>query len=216
MIKDMQEDIRLEQLNEKRGGTLEEEDMKIRKEQLQQTREILSELWDAYLEDSRNAEDEENWARYVTCDGLPDPGSLADMNTFIFVWRMENEQASMDTVAEKCQMITNVAIHVFHIRLLGDPLLIKLQAIVRFSMTISKKYITEYEVIAKELRSNLQRWIDLACYRLLRNIEENMIREDIKTSRYVLAANDVICCVWAPIPLPIGKSRFGDKEKPYH
>lgn len=44
----------------------------------------------------------------MSCNGLPDPGSLAEMNTFILVWKMENEEASMDTVAEKCQMIINV------------------------------------------------------------------------------------------------------------
>lgn len=200
MIKDMQEEIRLEQFNETRRAQLEAVEAENREKQLVKTQRILSRHWDTYIENVRNCEEEENWSRYMSCNGLPDPGSLAEMNTFILVWKMENEEASMDTVAEKCQMIIN--------------LLVKLQEIMHFSTTISKEYIAEYELIMKELRKNLQRWIDLACYRLLRNIEENMVMEDMKTTRYVLVSNDAVCCVWARVSLPIGMERPIDKEWP--
>lgn len=44
----------------------------------------------------------------MTCDGLPDPGSLPDMNTFLFLWTIEYEEASVVAMGEKCRMITSV------------------------------------------------------------------------------------------------------------
>ena len=136
----------------------------------------------------------------MTCDGLPDPGSLSDMNTFLFLWPLTDKEASMNTIEDKCRVITH--------------LLSKIDRIIRFSTIDSKEYVIECESIATKLRIELQRWIDLACYRLLRNIEANMIREDMKTTRYVRATNKAVCCVWAPIPLPIGlKRQGGDIER---
>ena len=45
----------------------------------------------------------------MTCDGLPDPGSLPDMNTFLFLWSLKGEEATMNTIEEKCRVITHVS-----------------------------------------------------------------------------------------------------------
>nr|XP_033199176.1 axonemal 84 kDa protein-like isoform X1 [Bombus vancouverensis nearcticus]XP_033199177.1 axonemal 84 kDa protein-like isoform X1 [Bombus vancouverensis nearcticus]XP_033199179.1 axonemal 84 kDa protein-like isoform X1 [Bombus vancouverensis nearcticus] len=201
MIKDLQEEIRLEQYDTKRRTEMEAEEATIRQRQLKQTRVILSRHWTAYANNILNLKQEENWARYMTCDGLPDPGSLSDMNTFLFLWPLTDKEPSMNTIEDKCRVITH--------------LLSKIDRIIRFSTIDSKEYVIECESIATKLRMELQRWIDLACYRLLRNIESNMIREDMKTTRYVRATNKAVCCVWAPIPLPIGlKRQGGDIERP--
>ncbi|XP_071861726.1 dynein axonemal intermediate chain 7 isoform X2 [Bombus fervidus] len=200
MIKDMQEEIRLEQYDKKRKMEMEAEEATIRQTQLKQTSVILSRHWTEYANNILNLKQEENWARYMTCDGLPDPGSLSDMNTFLFLWPLSDKEASMNTIEEKCRVITH--------------LLSKIDRIIRFSTIDSKEYVVECESIATKLRIELQRWIDLACYRLLRNIEANMIREDMKTTRYVRATNKAVCCVWAPIALPIGlKRQGGDIER---
>ncbi|XP_060821934.1 dynein axonemal intermediate chain 7 homolog isoform X3 [Bombus pascuorum] len=200
MIKDMQEEIRLEQYDKKRKTEMEAEEATIRQRQLKQTSVILSRHWTAYANNILTLKQEENWARYMTCDGLPDPGSLSDMNTFLFLWPLSDKEASMNTIEDKCRVITH--------------LLSKIDRIIRFSTIDSKEYVVECESIATKLRIELQRWIDLACYRLLRNIEANMIREDMKTTRYVRATNKAVCCVWAPIALPIGlKRQGGDIER---
>ncbi|XP_006623978.1 axonemal 84 kDa protein-like isoform X2 [Apis dorsata] len=190
IIKDLQDNIRMEQQYEKERKEFEAEEARNRQKQLEQTHAILSRHWTAYMKNMLKLEEEDNWVRYMTCDGLPNPGLLSDMNTFLFLWSLEDELATMDTIEEKCRVI----IH----------LLNKLDKIIRFSTLITKEYVTEYETIAAQLRLKLQRWIDLACYRMLRNIETNMTRENTKTTRYVRTMNKAICCVWAPITLPIG------------
>ncbi|XP_076178023.1 dynein axonemal intermediate chain 7 isoform X2 [Ptiloglossa arizonensis] len=199
MIKDMQEQIRLEQYSQKQKAELEALEATNREAQLRGTQEILSEHWAAYTTNARVLEEEENWSRYMTCDGLPNPVSLSEMNTFLFLWTIENETMSMDAMADKYHVITD--------------LLSKLEEIINFSTIITKEYAAECRLIAKELRKKLQTWLDLACYRLLRNIEENMTMEDMKTRRYVRVTSKLVCCVWAPIPLPIGMKRPTDKER---
>lgn len=60
MIKDMQEEIRLEQYNEKRKAELEAEEETIRQSQLEQTCFVLSRHWTAYMNNILNMEEEEN------------------------------------------------------------------------------------------------------------------------------------------------------------
>ncbi|XP_031839477.1 dynein axonemal intermediate chain 7 isoform X5 [Nomia melanderi] len=199
MIKDMQEEIRLEQFNQMQKMQLEARQLEMREAQLEETQAILARHWSSYAENARILQLQENWTRYMTCDGLPDPGSLSDLNTFLHVATEENENASLDAIVEKCQVITN--------------LISKVERIVRSIDEAWKEYVREYESIAGELRGKLQWWIDLACYRLLRDIEANMNREDTKTSRYVRESNRMVCCVWAPIALPVGTKRLAEKER---
>ncbi|XP_076280139.1 dynein axonemal intermediate chain 7 [Lasioglossum baleicum] len=199
MIKDMQEEIRLEQYNQAQSMLLEAQQLEKYETQLTKTRAVLDQHWSAYTENGHLLKLQENWDRYMACDGLPDPGSLPDLNTFLFVWTMENEDVNMVTVTGICDVITD--------------LMAKLRRIVRFSDANQTVNGDEFESIARELRGKLQGWIDLACYRLLRNIEANMTREDMRTSRYVRESNQMVCCVWAPIALPIAAKRFTDKER---
>ncbi|KZC12929.1 Cancer susceptibility candidate protein 1 like protein, partial [Dufourea novaeangliae] len=203
MIKDMQEEIRLEQYNQRQTVQLEALQLEKCETQLKVTRAILARHWFSYTNNVHILQLEENWARYMTCDGLPDPGSLSDMNTFLFVWSIENEDAGMDTIVKKCDIITD--------------LMSKLERIIRSSANDAaskeyQQYNDERESIAREFWRKLQLWIDLACYRLLRNIEANMTKEDMKITRYVRVSNKMVCCVWAPITLPVGTKRITEKE----
>lgn len=60
MIKDMQEEIRLEQYDKKRRTEMEAEEATIRQRQLKQTRVILSRHWTAYANNILNLKQEEN------------------------------------------------------------------------------------------------------------------------------------------------------------
>ncbi|XP_011255045.2 axonemal 84 kDa protein [Camponotus floridanus] len=199
MIKDMHEEIRMEKYNMERQALLEEQDAQMRKVQLEETQCVLRNYKDAFAKYVAVTEEEENWLRYMTCDGLPDPGSLSEMNTYIFLWSMEDEKVNMNNFIVRYNIIIS--------------LLTRLDEIIRFSITRPSDYITECEMIRQRFRDKLREWTDAACYSLLREIERDMVREGIKTARYTNVSDQIIYCVWALIKLPIGLKQVTDKDR---
>ena len=63
------------------------------------------------------------------------------------------------------------------------------------------------------LREKLQFWIDSASYRLLRHIEEDTERVDIKNSRFVQQLTPLVSCFWAFIRLPISVKKVSEKDR---
>lgn len=44
----------------------------------------------------------------MICDGLPNPGILSELNTFLFLWDLQDEEASMINISDKCQVVIYV------------------------------------------------------------------------------------------------------------
>ncbi|KAL0103229.1 hypothetical protein PUN28_017511 [Cardiocondyla obscurior] len=199
MIKDMQEEIRLETYNTERQLYLDEREAMMRKVHLEETLSVLHNYKNAFKEYLITVEEEENWARYMTCDGLPDPGNLSKMNTFLFLWSMEDEKINMNKLMAKYKTIIY--------------LLTKLNEIIQLSLTKSLNYITECKTIRQQFRDKLQEWIDMACYSLLRQIEKDMVKEGIKTARYTNISDQISCCIWALIKLPVSLNQVTEKDR---
>ncbi|EFN79247.1 Axonemal 84 kDa protein [Harpegnathos saltator] len=199
IIKDMHEEIRQEKYNAERQVLLDEKETAMRKVQLEKTWHALQDHESAFMEYVADAEKEKNWSRYMTCDGLPNPGSLSDMNTFLFLWSMEDKEVNMSNFTKKYDTIIY--------------LITKLDEIVRFSLMRPPDYLFECKTIRQRFRDKLQKWIDMACYALLRQIERDMVREDIKTTRYSNVSRHVSCCIWALIKWPIKLKQPSDKDR---
>ncbi|XP_011313857.1 axonemal 84 kDa protein-like isoform X2 [Fopius arisanus] len=199
MIKDMQEEIRLEKCNSERHLQVEIEQGGKRKAHLEETSRVIYNNEKTYMDYLVKSTEEEEWLRYMTCDGLPDPTILSQLNTFLFLWNEEYDEASMLNITTKCQVVTY--------------LLAKLDNIIDFSIMVSEEYIDECRGIRSTFREGLKCWMDLASYRLLRHIEWDMIREDLKNARYVKQSNELICCVWALIQLPISIKQVAERDR---
>ncbi|XP_020291113.1 axonemal 84 kDa protein-like [Pseudomyrmex gracilis] len=199
MIKDMQEEIRLEKYNTEKQIVLEDQEAAMRDVQLKETWNLLHNYKSAFMEYVVDTEGEENWIRYMICDGLPDPGSLSKMNTFLFLWSMENEEININNIATKYDIVSN--------------LLTKLEEIINFSITTPFAYIDECKAIKQRFRDKLREWIDAACYSLLRQIDRDMVHESIKTARYTNVSNQIKCFIWVLIKMPIALKQITDKDR---
>ncbi|XP_014489011.1 PREDICTED: protein CASC1-like isoform X2 [Dinoponera quadriceps] len=199
IIKDMHEEIRWEKYNAERQVSLEEKEAAMREVQLEKTWHALQDHEGAFVKYVTDAEKEENWIRYMTCDGLPDPGSLSEMNTFVFLWSMEDKEVNMSNFTRKYYTVIY--------------LITKLDEIVRFSLMRSPSYLFECKVIRQRFRDKLQEWMDMACYALLRQIERDMVREDTKTATYSSVSKHVSCCIWVLIKWPIKLKQPTDKDR---
>ncbi|XP_033224120.1 protein CASC1-like isoform X2 [Belonocnema kinseyi] len=199
LIKEMYDEIRSEKLNFSNQVALEEQQSSLRITQLEETLLTMFENQKSYMDYMLESKEIEEWRQYMKCDGLPDTGVLFELNTFLYLWSMENEQASMETVPKYCEIVIY--------------LLPKLEEKIKFPTMYSSSYINDCKSIRQELRNKLQFWIDAASYRLLRQIEKDMIREDLKNARFIQKSNDLVCCVWALIRLPITIKTLAEKDR---
>ncbi|XP_043500204.1 dynein axonemal intermediate chain 7 homolog isoform X2 [Polistes fuscatus] len=200
LIKNIQEEIRLERYNTEQEVLLEESQTVMRKIQLEKTRSVVHENKKAFMDHVLATEEKENWIMYLTCDDLPDAAKLSDMNTFMFLWSLEEDKdINMEKVIRKCKIV--------------QYLLSKLHEIINFSLTRSADYIEECKMIRQDFRNKLQNCIDQACYRLLRQIERDMLRVDLRNAIYVKESSYLVYCIWVLIKLPISIKDIPDKDR---
>ncbi|CAG5080947.1 Similar to CFAP94: Dynein intermediate chain CFAP94 [Cotesia congregata] len=199
LIKDMLEEIRVEKFKSETEALIDEDEAKKRKVQLEKTWHVITKNEKAFMDDALLNKQEDKWIQYMTCDGLPNPGILSELNTFLFLWDLQDEEASMINITDKCQVVIY--------------LLLKLDNIIDFSLMESPEYIEDCKKVRKIFREKLKYWIDLATYRLLRQIERDMVREDLRNARFVKEANEMICCIWALIRLPISIKQFSERDR---
>ncbi|XP_066587951.1 dynein axonemal intermediate chain 7-like isoform X2 [Prorops nasuta] len=189
MIDEMYEEIRLEKYNFEQRALLDEQQMEMRKIQLENTWSAVHKNQEAFEKYLLDDEKEENWIWYTKCDGLPNPAVQSDMNTYFFIWSMENANFTMAHIANKCRIIIY--------------LLIKVDELIERAKSNSTGYIEEWKVIRQRFRNKLEEGVNQACYRLLRQIERDMVRVDMKNAIYVYESAEITSCLWALIKLPI-------------
>lgn len=92
-------------------------------------------------------------------------------------------------------------------------MLTKLDDIIDFSIKNNRNYTNECKEIRLLYREKIQHWIDLACYRLLLKIQDDMTREDLKNAKFIKQSNEIICCIWAFIRLPVSLKQATERDK---
>jgi len=48
------------------------------------------------------------WARYMKCDGSPDPTILPEINMYMSLWREDTENVSFDSVLKSSDLVLKV------------------------------------------------------------------------------------------------------------
>lgn len=109
LIKQLQNEIELEKYKTEKQSQIDEQQLIIRKSQLEKTINIINDNDMKYINYHIAKQEEDDWNDFMTCDGLPNPSFLPDLNSFMFIWEQEDDQASMINVAAKCKIVTYVS-----------------------------------------------------------------------------------------------------------
>ncbi|CAF1509292.1 unnamed protein product [Adineta steineri] len=105
--------------NEKR---LAEERAIVAKEINELRRRELSEFYEFILprqdeaHDLREKQREEfQWKRVMQCDGTPDPSSLLEINTFISLWRDEQQRINVEYTMKQTNLVLSLIKELYHV-----------------------------------------------------------------------------------------------------
>ncbi|PNF19093.1 hypothetical protein B7P43_G10819 [Cryptotermes secundus] len=172
----------------------------VRVVQLQETvalfRELSEKMYKMKLEKQANNE----WKQYMKCDGLPDPASLSEMNTYIYLWRSVEERGQLDVVVKKTAEV---------LRLLDA-----MQELIDNALGVSPGRVENWKQVRNDFRMEQQFDLDRASYLILRNIEENMQLSGLNEVHYMKKFDAFVLCLWSLLPLPTPSVPLSKMERP--
>ncbi|NXF30916.1 CASC1 protein, partial [Nyctibius bracteatus] len=197
-----EEERRLKEEEEARLQAQQEEAARLEKERIEQEQKAKLEAKDQERRESELAELHSleqkflsaeqwktdyracaKWEHYLTCDGSPDPTVLQEINTFMSLWR-EDQNEDIQLVMEKGELVLNL-IEKLQFLLLDTP-----------PNEITEKETVQYQESILELRNLLHQKYNGATEHLLRTA--NMY-EDSETGNMqaVIKNKNVTFCIWA-------------------
>ncbi|XP_066856671.1 dynein axonemal intermediate chain 7 isoform X6 [Anser cygnoides] len=123
------------------------------------------------------------WEHYIACDGSPDPTIPQEINTFMSLWR-EDQNKDIQLVVEKGQQVLNL-IEKLQFFLLDTP-----------PSEITEKEIVQYQETILELQNLLHQKYNEATEHLLKTAS---MYEDSDTGNMqaVIKDKNVTFCIWA-------------------
>ncbi|NXQ90098.1 CASC1 protein, partial [Nyctibius grandis] len=197
-----EEERRLKEEEEARLQAQEEEAARLEKERIEQEQKAKLEAKDQERRESELAElhsleqkflsaqqwktdyrARAKWEHYLSCDGSPDPTVLQEINTFMSLWR-EDQNEDIQLVMEKGELVLKL-IEKLQFLLLDTP-----------PNEITEKETVQYQESILELQNLLHQKYNGATEHLLRSA--NMY-EDSETGNMqaVIKDKNVTFCIWA-------------------
>ncbi|XP_049839060.1 dynein axonemal intermediate chain 7-like [Schistocerca gregaria] len=144
------------------------------------------------------AKELDEWEQYMKCDGLPDPANVPQMNTFLYLWKQEDDD--IETVVKKTDIIL--------------ALLNKLEELIDLPTGVSGRQVEHWKEVRNDFRAEQQRHLDNACYKLLSNMEQSMTLTGLNEASFRIKSSHLLLLLWALLPLPRGHAPPPDEPKP--
>ncbi|XP_015837771.1 dynein axonemal intermediate chain 7 isoform X2 [Tribolium castaneum] len=184
------ERIRLE---EERKAAIEKEkretfEQQIRMEQLEVALQYINDVVRYNKKLRHDAKVQEDWEFYVNCGRLPNPAKCDQMNTFLHLWENVIEQTTMEEAAKRT---------VDMLELLNE-----LDDLIDTAEETDQSVIDNWKWVRLLFRQQQAKSLDVATYRLLRDIERNLHRIDIPTADYKYQDDNIVLCLWLRVQLP--------------
>ncbi|XP_015724634.1 protein CASC1 isoform X1 [Coturnix japonica] len=186
-----------EKLLRERMAKLEAIDRERREDELAELNSMLEKFMCAQR---KKTEDRayEKWERYIACDESPDPTVLQEINTFMSLWR-EEQNEDIQFVMEKGEQVLNF-IEKLQFLLLDAP-----------PSEVTEKETAQYQETILDLESLLHQKYNEATDRLLKSA---ILYEDFDTGnmQVVIKDKNVTFCIWGNLKKKIRFKNhvFGD------
>ncbi|XP_050512484.1 dynein axonemal intermediate chain 7 homolog isoform X2 [Diabrotica virgifera virgifera] len=165
-------------------------EMLLRDEQLSKTQFHIKKATDTFVEATRIERDTEDWKLFVECGKLPNPYFCNQMNTYLHIWEEDIDATNMQEASTRTEDT---------LKLISDLE----ELIASYSESgENREKLENWLWIRKLFRDSQQTSLDVATYRLLRNVFKNLVRIDIPTAEYNFKDSFVTLCVWLRVQLP--------------
>ncbi|KAK6626808.1 hypothetical protein RUM44_009285 [Polyplax serrata] len=165
-------------------------EQEVRQRELGRSCQLFRNLQNNKKELEKEIREQYEWTQYLKCDGLPDPNSFSEMNTYLYLWKKNDTNPEIEKVLDKTEEVLNL------LTVLDD-------LIIDSPFNATPSHIEEWKKIRKDLRCEQQKRLDLATHKLLRNIETNLEAIDMTTSKYTLESRHFTLNLWNKTLLPI-------------
>ncbi|XP_059672270.1 dynein axonemal intermediate chain 7 isoform X1 [Gavia stellata] len=171
-----------ERIEQEQMEKLEAQDQERRESELAELRSLEQKFLSAQQWKTDNRA-QAKWEHYLSCDGSPDPTVLPEINTFMSLWR-EDQNEDIQHVMEKGEQVLNL-IEKLQLLLLDTP-----------PNEITEKETVQYQESILELQNLLHQKYNGATEHLLKTA--NMY-EDSETGNMqaVIKDKNVTFCIWA-------------------
>uniref|UniRef100_A0A1B6E5H5 IC97/Casc1 N-terminal domain-containing protein n=1 Tax=Clastoptera arizonana TaxID=38151 RepID=A0A1B6E5H5_9HEMI len=183
--KEEKERLRREAKEAKEKSEREIAEQKIRHENLQISCELFKTNTINKLENDINLRKDEQWKLYLKCDGLPNPGIAPEMNTYLYLWKLDEETNFIDKGILKTFEVLS---------LLDD-----LNSLIDNPLNSPNNLIENWKEVRDSFREELQKRLDAASYNLLRHLERDLEQVDLDTVRYLKDCQHFVLCLWTKL-----------------
>ncbi|KAF5285229.1 hypothetical protein FQR65_LT13344, partial [Abscondita terminalis] len=187
-----EEEKRLRELAEIENGKAKDQketmEHALRMEQLHTSLQHIENIVRHNVEAVLREREEIEWIQYQKTDGLPDPYVCKQMNSYLLMWDQEVDYTTMDEAALRTTQVLS---------LLED-----VTSFIETPLGAEKIQIDNWNWILRLSREAQQKSLDMACYRVLRDVGKNMNAIDLEKSEFTRVEPNFTVCLWTMVELP--------------
>lgn len=169
----------------------------IRVENLGHSCELFEKYREIKLQNDIALREAEEWKLYLECNGLPNPANLSEMNTYLFLWKLDTKTNFIEHNLPKTEEVLGL-LKVLN-KLIDNPL------------NNSQRQVSNWKEVRDDFREELQNRLDKSTFHILRHLSTNMKEIDLETVAYLKECPYLTLCLWTLLKVP---RAFNDSRPP--